>query len=137
MLLEYIDNFYVDRVMDTLGVMLPLFQRLGWPPELRRVCTRWRDVYDERISDDEMPLYKRWIKSEHVLARARATYKRVQWKIKGFVPTDMHRVHTLSLASCEGVVDVSALGNVHTLSLACCEGVVDVSALSKVVVLIR
>ena len=41
-------------------------------------------------------------------------------------------VHTLSLANCVAVSDVSSLGNVHTLDLGGCVQVADVAALGKV-----
>ena len=44
----------------------------------------------------------------------------------------LSRVHTLRLAGCLGVVDVSALSRVHTLVLEGCTSVVDVGALGSV-----
>jgi len=41
-------------------------------------------------------------------------------------------VHTLTLSCCYAITDVSALGTVHTLTLDCCHGITDVSALGSV-----
>jgi hypothetical protein len=41
-------------------------------------------------------------------------------------------VYTLNISGCDGIRDVSALGNVHTLSMRYCDEIRDVSALGNV-----
>jgi hypothetical protein len=46
--------------------------------------------------------------------------------------SNLGNVHDLNLSYCHGITDVSNLGNVHDLNLTCCYGITDVSNLGNV-----
>ena len=60
------------------------------------------------------------------------------WKSKDFKTYILSRVLnpnkqiSLNLSDCDGITDVSSLGNVHTLNLSRCYGLTDVSSLGNV-----